>query len=419
MKKKIFCMLIAATMLLGCSNSTTTDSQDNKPAQNNDEPICLSAANAEISGQGVDNSASVMTDTLYVDDLHAIAYFGTNSAAAFSVPENIDGTFDVYLNIGKSTYAYGTTPVSITVNNKEYVTPVPIESSASDYSDIYSMGNFLMIKNIALKSGDKLTVHGKPGFEMEFGGNLVSSMSAIGDMYLYATGSDVPVGYDGGTSPKALGKADPDDPLSGLRIIWLGSSVTFGMQAGGYTMAEAIQDNHPGTECLKYAVCGTTLANDSEASYVERMKEIDPDMDIDLFIVQLSTNDATQGKILGEISTSKNMEDFDDSTIIGAMEYIIAYVTETWNCPVAFYTGTYFENELYPQMVNAALELENKWGIGVIDLWNNEEMTAIYGTEQYHSYMGDDIHPLRAGYVEWWTPEFESYLTEYMGSTNK
>lgn len=86
----------------------------------------------------------------------------------------------------------------------------------------------------------------------------------------------------------------------GLNIIWLGSSVTYGAQSGGhYSMTDAIQDNHPGTVCEKYAISATTLVNEKEDSYVGRMKLISKDETPDLFVVQLSTNDATTGKSNG------------------------------------------------------------------------------------------------------------------------
>ncbi len=48
-------------------------------------------------------------------------------------------------------------------------------------------------------------------------------------------------------------------------------------------------------------------------------------------------------------------------------------------------------------------------------MFNNPEMTAVYGTEQYSTYMYDEVHPYRVGYVEWWTPVINAALTEYMG----
>lgn len=206
------------------------------------------------------------------------------------------------------------------------------------------------------------------------------------------------------------------DNLSGLDIVWLGSSVTFGQRAGGYSMADAIQDNHSGTTSHKFAKSGTTLVNDKDTSYIARMYEIDPNLHVDLFIVQLSTNDATQGKAMGTISTGKDLNDFDDQTIIGAVETIIAFASKTWNCPVVFYTGTYFESDEYSKMVEVLLQIEEKWDIDVIDLWNNEEMTELFGTDQYNQYMYDSIHPNRDGYVKWWTPYFEERLREIIAA---
>ena len=66
-------------------------------------------------------------------------------------------------------------------------------------------------------------------------------------------------------------------------------------------------------------------------------------------------------------------------------------------------------------MISALLEIQEKWGIGVLDMFHNEEMTALYGTDQYYEYMGEDgIHPTRLGYTEWWGPQFEQYLSEYI-----
>ena len=105
------------------------------------------------------------------------------------------------------------------------------------------------------------------------------------------------------------------------------------------------------------------------------------------------------------------LEDFDRNTVIGAMEYIIAYVKQTWDCPVIFYTGTKYGSEPYAAMVDALLRLQDKWDIGVIDLWNDPDMNAVSG-DDYDFYMNDSIHPTQAGYLKWWTPKFEAYLAE-------
>ena len=185
-------------------------------------------------------------------------------------------------------------------------------------------------------------------------------------------------------------------------------------------MAEAIAENHSAVTSYKYAISGTMLTNTSDSSYVERMKEIDPDMDIDAFVVQLSTNDATNGMPLGEISDN---DEYDDTTIVGAMETIISYVKDTWNCPIVFYTGTYYESDEYQAMVDKLFELKDKWGISVVDLWNNEELKSMCLSGEIKSYMkikygteneSDPIHPNANGYKELWTPVFEKTFSEIL-----
>ncbi len=204
-----------------------------------------------------------------------------------------------------------------------------------------------------------------------------------------------------------------DSPLEGKKLCFLGSSVTKGEVSLYVSFADYIAKRNSNSY-IKEAVSGTTLVDSGPESYIQRMiNNIDSEEEIDVFICQLSTNDATMKKELGEISESKSLEDFDTSTIIGAMEYIIGYAKQTWGCEVVFYTGTKFDSDLYPKMVDALLQLQDKWDIGVIDLWNDTEMNAV-SEEDYNLYMADPVHPTQAGYLKWWTPKMEAYLYEYL-----
>lgn len=170
-----------------------------------------------------------------------------------------------------------------------------------------------------------------------------------------------------------------------------------------------------GVVAVKEAVSGTLLVDKAvygKQSYITRMKDIPKDIQADAFICQLSTNDATMKKELGIVSDSFELEDFDTQTVAGAIEYIICYARQTWGCPVIFYTGTKYDSERYGQMVDLLLEIQEKWEVGVIDLWNDLEMDAV-SKEDYKLYMVNGIHPSRAGYREWWTPKFEAYLNEF------
>lgn len=195
-----------------------------------------------------------------------------------------------------------------------------------------------------------------------------------------------------------------ETPLTGKKIVFLGSSVTFGSGSDGVAFPEYIEKRNA-CESKKYAVSGTTLADNGITSYVARFKLI-PDEKADLFVCQLSTNDATKNVPLGEISDGFDADGFDTSTVAGAIEFIIASAKEKWGCPVVFYNNPVYDSENYAAMVELLERIAGKWNIGVIDLWHSEPITE----EQRTVWMKDKIHPTKAGYLEWWTPIFEEYF---------
>lgn len=202
------------------------------------------------------------------------------------------------------------------------------------------------------------------------------------------------------------------------KMIFLGSSVTYGSAAEGRSFVEMLAEKYK-FKYIKEAVSGTTLVDNGKDSYIQRMiHNIDKEVECEHFICQLSTNDATQGLSLGRISTAKELNEFDTSTIAGAMEYVICYVCTTWQCPVSFYTNTYYDSENYQHMVDVLYQLKDKWGIGIIDLWNDEEMRKI-SRDKYEIYMADAIHPTVLGYKEWWLPKFEKFLGVSVESQSK
>lgn len=203
-----------------------------------------------------------------------------------------------------------------------------------------------------------------------------------------------------------------ESPLYGKTVIFLGSSVTYGYGSLGKSFADLLEETD-GITAVKEAVSGTTLADNKESSYVSRLKAIDKTIKADAFVCQLSTNDATKNVPLGTVTNSKNQETFDTKTVAGAIEYIISYVNDTWKCPVVFYTQAKYDSESYEKMVSLLWEIQKKWDIEIIDLWNNEKINNI-SEEQRKLYLVDNIHPTRAGYLEWWLPEFQARLKEIL-----
>ena len=188
-----------------------------------------------------------------------------------------------------------------------------------------------------------------------------------------------------------------NSPLQGKNIFFLGSSVTKGLAAKGNSFVEFLQVQHA-AQCIKDAVNGTTLVDNGAKSYVSRLKHFDPKAPCDLFVCQLSTNDATRKSPLGTLSNSMDPATFDTKTIYGAIEYIIAYAKSTWGCPVVFFTNPQYNSVRYRDMVCALKAVAEKWKISVIDLWDNREINTKFNCKPY---MNDKIHPTMLGYQQW------------------
>ncbi|MGN0999072.1 MAG: SGNH/GDSL hydrolase family protein [Faecousia sp.] len=202
-------------------------------------------------------------------------------------------------------------------------------------------------------------------------------------------------------------------PLEGRKICILGSSVAYGAASMGEAVGEYLAARL-GAKLFKETVSGTTLTESRPNSYVQRMKDRIPgEQEFALFLCQLSTNDATRKCPLGEISPGRNLTDFDTAAVTGALEYIICYARQTWGCPVVFFTGSRYDSPQYRAMVKRLLELREKWGIGVLDLWSDDGFNDI-PKEQRSLYMMDWIHPTKAGYRDWWGPELERQLLQIL-----
>ena len=211
-------------------------------------------------------------------------------------------------------------------------------------------------------------------------------------------------------------------PLAGKTVVFLGSSVTYGAAAEGQSFVELFEALD-GVQAVKEAKSGTTLVDKTSLSaliafgdgdsYVKRLKELDPEQTVDCLVCQLSTNDATMKLPLGEISSSEELSSFDTQTVTGAIEYILRYCRDTWQCPVVFYTGSWYESAEYEAMVQRLYELRDKWNFGLIDLYTDEAFNDI-DQETYDFYMFDPIHPTKAGYLEWWMPKLEAELTAFL-----
>lgn len=182
--------------------------------------------------------------------------------------------------------------------------------------------------------------------------------------------------------------------LQNKTVLFLGSSVTYGSASGGISFVEILGEQC-GINCIKEAVSGTTLVDINEKSYISRLKSIDTKLKVDLFVCQLSTNDAKKKLDIREIEK--------------AICFILDYVKNTFGCPIVFYTGTYFESADYSKMIELLYKLKERYSFDILDLYHDKDMLSV-SDEDYSKYMKDKVHPTLLGYTEWWTPKFVDFF---------
>lgn len=205
---------------------------------------------------------------------------------------------------------------------------------------------------------------------------------------------------------------DPQSPLNGKRIGYLGSSITYGFAAKGVSFVDYLQARD-GVITTKSAISGTTLAGKGEDNYLYRLKHHFSG-DYDFFVCQLSTNDGRQGKKLGKITPDKQHRDFDVETTIGAIEEVCTYVHDQLHSPLAFYTCLRDDPDgSYAALIKQLRVLQDKWGFSIIDLFHNEGLKASLAA--HPNAMFDDAHPTQEGYLKVWFPIFERALTNLIG----
>ncbi|MBE4710346.1 SGNH/GDSL hydrolase family protein [Limosilactobacillus fermentum] len=207
---------------------------------------------------------------------------------------------------------------------------------------------------------------------------------------------------------------DPASPLNGRRVAFLGSSITYGLFAKGVSFVDYLQAKD-GLVATKAAVSGTTLAGTDVNGYLKRMKRrFNGQKAYDLFVCQLSTNDTRHGATLGERTGNEQREGFDLSTTLGAIEEICAYVKQTLDCPVLFYTCVNQKDDgTYAQLVDELKLLQAKWDFAILDLFNDAGLNAT--TAARPNAMYDEVHPTQAGYLKLWLPVFEQKLGALLG----
>ena len=291
-------------------------------------------------------------------------------------------------------------------------------ASAPDYARLYAKktGAYVVVVNntmvekqpVVIKKNNEITyVHDLSEYLIA-GENTVRIITAdehtaVTAKIVYGGAVETQIATDSTWSSSSVDVSLPEKPT----YYFLGSSVTYGSATNGISFVEKVAQTL-GYNVVKEAVSGTTLVDKDASSYVSRLKTMSAQTSVNALIVQLSTNDVTQNLAFGSLSESYELGSFNTLTVIGAIEYIIAYAKQTWNCEVVFYTNPKYNNDRYNALINELYKVQQKWGIGIVDFYNYADMQTL-DSATLSSYKADDIHPNVAGY-EWMGRVFSEYI---------
>ena len=185
---------------------------------------------------------------------------------------------------------------------------------------------------------------------------------------------------------------------------------------------------------------GEQVQVNPQTSYVLLMKRALAALEgekVDRLFIQLSTNDAGQiGTNFGSVDPAAALDSatyayhsgyHDDNTTWGALEWMIAVARETWNCEVTVFVCPYFEvagdySTNYAMMRRVLKEeIQPKWGVDVLDIWNDEEITALVKQPENiakYFYQSDRVHANELGYERMFLNPFRAYL-DALGEVTK
>lgn len=221
------------------------------------------------------------------------------------------------------------------------------------------------------------------------------------------------------------------DPLYGKKITCTGNSITAATHSvPGHGYVEQIADAH-GMTVDNHAIWGAIIPQghpraSGDVTDIGCIHDTldDMDADADIVIMSGSINDCeyyNDASFLGEITGDFSSE-LDSTTFYGALENMCKKALQKWAGKPIIYVIEHrmtLDNTTYGQFYlklhKAIIEVMNKWGISIVDLFNdcpslnyNEGYKTKYTT-------GDGTHPNYEGYERFYVPRVYAEIKKLLG----
>lgn len=191
--------------------------------------------------------------------------------------------------------------------------------------------------------------------------------------------------------------------LSGKSALFVGDSISVGYadtamaygwggRIGRKYGMEWVNNSHGGANVAEYSDRDTK-------TIVDQIKQ-HADKSFNYVIIEGGVNDAMNKLPAGKISTSYNINDFDNTTFAGALETAFAYVTDKWpNAHIGFivtFQNRWITKDGTSEHYNVARTICQKWNVPYLDL-NGDAVAGMLDIEN-ETYIPDGIHPNAAAY---------------------
>ena len=168
--------------------------------------------------------------------------------------------------------------------------------------------------------------------------------------------------------------------------------------------------------CYDFAVGGATLGETASNNITTQVTTaLSRGLTPDYILIEGGTNDIASYNVpIGQISNDYNINNFDKTTTIGGLEWIISTLKSNFpNAKMAFVSVHRMSSRGYTEQIERqgrCVEICKKWSIPVIDIFNRGNLNTFLS--QYHKFTnptssqpnGDRTHPNQLGYDTFYLP---------------
>ena len=168
--------------------------------------------------------------------------------------------------------------------------------------------------------------------------------------------------------------------------------------------------------CYDFAVGGATLGETASNNITTQVTNaLSRGITPDYILIEGGTNDIASYNVpIGQISSDYNINNFDKTTTIGGLEWIISTLKSNFpNAKMAFVSVHRMGSRGYSSQIErqgACVDTCKKWSIPIIDIFNRGNLNTFLS--EYHKFTnptesqpnGDRTHPNELGYNTFYLP---------------